>query len=80
MSFGNLPVCIAKTQYSLFHDPKLLGRPTNFLLPIRDVRLASRAGFLYVLAGDILTMPGLTAVPAAYRIDLDANGQISGLS
>ena len=57
LGFGVLPICIAKTQYSLSHDPKLLGRPEGFRLPIRDVQLASGAGFIYAIAGDISTMP-----------------------
>jgi formate--tetrahydrofolate ligase len=77
--FGNLPVCIAKTQYSLSHDPRLLGRPTGFRFPIRDVRLAAGAGYLYALAGDINTMPGLPREPAAKRIDINSEGRISGL-
>lgn len=79
LGFGKLPLCIAKTQYSLSHDPKLLGRPKGFRFPIRDVRLAAGAGFLYALAGDISTMPGLPSEPAAKRIDLDANGNIVGV-
>ena len=78
--FANLPVCIAKTQYSLSHDPTLLGRPTGFRFPIRDVRLAAGAGFVYALAGEIQTMPGLPSVPAACHIDLDPSGEIRGLS
>lgn len=79
LGFGKLPVCIAKTQYSLSHDPALLGRPRGFRFPIRDVRLAAGAGFLYALAGEISTMPGLPAEPAALRIDVDAHGNIRGL-
>ena len=75
LGFGNLPVCIAKTQYSLSHDPHLLGRPRGFRFPIRDVRLAAGAGFLYALAGEIQTMPGLTAEPAALRIDVDPSAR-----
>jgi formate--tetrahydrofolate ligase len=78
--FGNLPVCIAKTQYSLSHDPTLLGRPTGFRFPVRDVRLAAGAGFVYALAGEIQTMPGLPSLPAACHIDIDSSGQIQGLS
>jgi formyltetrahydrofolate synthetase len=74
-----LPVCVAKTQYSLSHDPHLLGRPRGFRLPIRDVRLASGAGYVYALAGEIQTMPGLTVEPAALRIDVDPDGKIKGL-
>jgi formate--tetrahydrofolate ligase len=79
LGFGNLPVCIAKTQYSLSHDPALLGRPRGFCFPIRDVRLAAGAGYVYGLAGEIQTMPGLPAHPAALDIDVDKNGNIHGL-
>lgn len=79
LGFGNLPICIAKTQYSLSHDPALLGKPSGFSFPIRDVRLAAGAGFLYALAGDISTMPGLPTNPAAMRIDLDGQGNITGM-
>ena len=72
-------MCIAKTQYSLSHDPKLLGRPRGYRFPIRDVRLAAGAGFLYALAGEIGTMPGLPGEPAALRIDIDGVGNITGL-
>ena len=82
LGFGSLPICIAKTQYSLSHDPKLLGRPTGFRFPIREVRLAAGAGFLYALAGEIRTMPGLPAHPAAARIDVGPGpaGAIVGLT
>ncbi len=82
LGFGNLPICIAKTQYSLSHDPKLLGRPSGFRFPIREVRLAAGAGFLYALAGEIRTMPGLPANPAAGRIDVGPGpqGAILGLT
>ncbi|OCN00648.1 formate--tetrahydrofolate ligase [Clostridium sp. W14A] len=77
---GNqLPVCIAKTQYSLSDDPKLLGRPSGFTITIRDAKLSSGAGFVVAYAGNILTMPGLPSHPAAERIDVDENGKISGL-
>lgn len=79
LGLTGLPVCIAKTQYSLSHDPKLHGRPRGFRFPIRDVRLAAGAGFLYALAGEIRTMPGLPSHPSARRIDLDASGRIVGL-
>ena len=79
LGFSELPICIAKTQYSLSHDPKLLGRPTGFRFPIRDVRLAAGAGYLYALAGEIRTMPGLSRNPAALNIDIDANGNIIGM-
>ncbi len=74
-----LPVCIAKTQYSLSDDPTLLGRPQNFTVTIRDLRLSSGAGFVVAYAGDIMTMPGLPKTPAADTIDVDNNGVISGL-
>ena len=77
--YGALPVCIAKTQSSFSADPTLLGAPEGFDLPVRDVRLAAGAGFVVVLAGDIMTMPGLPKVPAAERIGLEA-GRITGLS
>jgi formate--tetrahydrofolate ligase len=79
MGFGHLPICMAKTQYSLSHDPKLLGRPTGFRLPIREVRLAAGAGFVTPLAGDMRTMPGLPSRPGGERIDIDADGNIVGL-
>ena len=78
--YGNLPVCIAKTQYSLSHDPKQFGRPTGFRLPIREVRLAAGAGFVLVLTDGISLMPGLPREPAACRIDVDADGRIVGIS
>jgi formate--tetrahydrofolate ligase len=80
LGFNSLPVCIAKTQYSLSHDPHLLGRPQGYRFPIREVRLAAGAGFLYALAGDIQLMPGLPSVPAATRIDVNADGTIRGIS
>jgi formate--tetrahydrofolate ligase len=79
MGFGHLPICMAKTQYSLSHDPKLLGRPTGFRVPIREVRLAAGAGFITPLAGDMRTMPGLNSTPGGERIDIDADGNIVGL-
>ncbi|MBQ4270427.1 MAG: formate--tetrahydrofolate ligase [Clostridiales bacterium] len=77
--YGELPICIAKTQYSLSDDPKLLGRPEGFTLTVRDVRLSAGAGYLVVLTGKILTMPGLPSHPAALDIDIDENGTITGL-
>ncbi|WP_462417648.1 formate--tetrahydrofolate ligase [Kytococcus sp. Marseille-QA3725] len=77
--YGELPVLIAKTQMSLSHDPKLKGAPTGWTLPIREVRLAAGAGYVYALAGSIMTMPGLPKHPAAERIDLDADGTVVGL-
>ena len=78
--FGSLPVCIAKTQYSLSDDPTLVGRPVGFRFRIRDARLSAGAGFIYALAGEIQTMPGLPSTPAACRIDTDPSGRIIGLS
>lgn len=79
MGYGELPVCVAKTQYSLSDDPALLGRPRGFTVTVRDVRLSAGAGFIVPLMGNILTMPGLPKKPAAYEIDIDPNGIISGL-
>lgn len=77
--YGILPVCIAKTQYSFSHDPNRLGRPREFRIPIHDVRLAAGAGYVYGVAGEILTMPALPSKPAALRIDMLKDGQIMGL-
>ncbi len=77
--FGRLPVCMAKTQYSLSDDPHLLGWPKGFRVTVRSVRLSAGAGFVVALTGDIMTMPGLPRVPAAEGIDVDENGVISGL-
>lgn len=77
--FGKLPICIAKTQYSLTDDPKKLGRPTNFNITVRDVTVSAGAGFIVAVTGDIMKMPGLPKVPAAEKIDVDENGVISGL-
>ncbi len=79
LGFGNLPVCMAKTQYSLSDDPKLLGRPEGYTLNVRDVYVSAGAGFVVVLTGQIMTMPGLSKNPAAYSIDVDNNGNITGL-
>lgn len=76
---GNLPVCIAKTQYSLSDNPELLGKPEHFNITVRDIRLSNGAGFVVVYTGDIMTMPGLPKSPSAERIDIDSNGKISGL-
>ncbi|MBA2691817.1 MAG: formate--tetrahydrofolate ligase [Rubrobacter sp.] len=78
--FGNLPVCMAKTHLSISSDPKLLGAPRGWTLPIRQVRASVGAGFIYPICGDMRTMPGLSATPAAERIDIDENGEIVGLS
>ncbi|KAJ5768485.1 C-1-tetrahydrofolate synthase cytoplasmic [Penicillium manginii] len=78
--FANLPICIAKTQYSLSHDPALKGAPTGFTVPIRDVRLAVGAGYLYALAADIQTIPGLPTAPGYLNVDIDpTTGEIDGL-
>ncbi|GAP83205.2 putative formate-tetrahydrofolate ligase [Rosellinia necatrix] len=78
--FGNLPICIAKTQYSLSHDPDLKGAPTGFTVPIRDVRMAAGAGYLYALAADIQTIPGLPTAPGYFNVDVDTEtGEIQGL-
>ena len=77
--FGGLPVCIAKTQYSFSDDPTLLGAPDGFTVTVRSVRVSAGAGFIVVLTGDILTMPGLPKFPAAERIDVDPDGRITGL-
>ena len=74
-----LPVCVAKTQYSLSDDPTKLGKPENFTMTVREVKLSAGAGFIVALTGDIMTMPGLPKVPAAYKIDVDADGKIDGL-
>lgn len=74
-----LPICVAKTQYSLSDDPQKLGSPNGFTLTVRDVRLSAGAGFIVALTGDIMTMPGLPKQPAAYKIDVDDDGNVSGL-
>jgi formate--tetrahydrofolate ligase len=79
LGFGHLPVCIAKTQYSLSHDPLLLGRPREFRVPIRDLRLFAGAGFVTAYAGDMRTMPGLPTRPGGENIDIDSDGNIVGL-
>ena len=79
LGYGNLPICVAKTQYSFSDDAKKLGAPTGFDVTVRNVKISAGAGFIVVLTGDIMTMPGLPKVPAAERIDVDENGVISGL-
>jgi formate--tetrahydrofolate ligase len=79
LGHGNLPVCVAKTQYSLSDDPTLLGKPEHFQITVRDVTLSAGAGFIVVLTGNIMTMPGLPKSPAALRIDCDNAGNITGL-
>ena len=78
-AYSRLPICVAKTQYSLSDDPAKLGRPENFTLTVREVKLSAGAGFIVVLTGAIMTMPGLPKKPAAYSIDVDDNGNITGL-
>ena len=78
--YGNLPICMAKTQYSLSHDASKVGAPTGYVFPIREVRLAAGAGYIYPLAGDMRTMPGLPTHPGAERIDIDEHGNTVGLS
>ena len=79
LGFGNLPVCMAKNQYSLSDDPTLLGRPSGFELNVREAYVSAGAGFVVVLTGAVMTMPGLPKAPAAYNIDVDDNGKITGL-
>jgi formate--tetrahydrofolate ligase len=79
LGFGNYPICMAKTQYSFSDDPKLLGAPKSFKVTVRNLKVSAGAGFIVALTGDIMTMPGLPKSPSAERIDVDANGKISGL-
>ena len=79
LGFGNLPICMAKNQYSLSDDAKKLGRPTNFKINIREVYVSAGAGFVVAITGAIMTMPGLPKKPAANNIDVDDNGVITGL-
>ena len=79
IGFGNCPICVAKTQYSLTDDPKKLGAPKDFDITVRGVKISAGAGFVVALTGDIMTMPGLPKVPAATKIDVDENGKITGL-
>lgn len=79
LGFGDMPVCMAKTQYSFSDDPTKLGAPNGFLVTVRNVKVSAGAGFIVALTGDIMTMPGLPKVPAAEKIDVDENGKISGL-
>jgi formate--tetrahydrofolate ligase len=80
LGYGNLPICMAKTQDSLSDDPKLRGRPRGFTLTVRDIEIAAGAGFIVALTGDIVRMPGLPQQPAALRIDVDSDGRIVGLT
>ena len=79
LGFGNLPICMAKTQYSFSDDPTLLGAPRGFEVTVRNLKVSAGAGFIVALTGEIMTMPGLPKVPAAERIDVDSDGRISGL-
>ena len=79
LGFGNMPVCMAKTQYSFSDDQSKLGAPEGFKVTIRNVKISAGAGFIVVLTGEIMTMPGLPKVPAAEKIDVDKNGKITGL-
>jgi formate--tetrahydrofolate ligase len=79
LGFGDLPVCMAKTQYSLSDDPALLGAPKDFAVTVRSLKVSAGAGFIVALTGEIMTMPGLPKVPAAEKIDVDENGRITGL-
>ena len=79
LGFSNLPICMAKTQYSFSDDPSLLGAPKNFTIKVRNLKVSAGAGFIVALTGDIMTMPGLPKVPAAEKIDVDENGKITGL-
>ncbi len=79
LGFGNVPVCMAKTQYSFSDDPKLLGAPVGFKITVRSIKISAGAGFAVALTGDVMTMPGLPKIPAAEKIDVDDTGKISGL-
>ena len=79
LGFNNVPICMAKTQYSFSDEPKLLGAPKNFTVTVRNLKISAGAGFIVALTGDIMTMPGLPPVPSAEKIDVDASGKISGL-
>ncbi|MCR5667289.1 MAG: formate--tetrahydrofolate ligase [Eubacterium sp.] len=79
LGYGNLPICMAKTQYSFSDNPKLLGAPKGFTVTVRNLKVSAGAGFIVALTGDIMTMPGLPKVPAAEKIDIDENGVITGL-
>lgn len=79
LGFAKCPICVAKTQYSFSDDPAKLGAPENFTVTVKNVKISAGAGFIVVLTGDIMTMPGLPKIPAAEKIDLDENGKITGL-
>ena len=79
LGFGNVPICIAKTQYSFSDNPALLGAPKGFKITVRNLKISAGAGFIVALTGDVMTMPGLPKVPSAEKIDVDGDGVISGL-
>ena len=79
LGFGNMPVCMAKNQYSLSDDATKLGRPTDFTINIRDIYVSAGAGFVVAITGTVMTMPGLPLHPAAERIDVNSDGVITGL-
>ena len=79
LGFGGYPVCMAKTQYSLSDDPLKMGRPEGFRVTVRNMKVSAGAGFIVVLTGDVMTMPGLPKIPAAENVDVDENGKIKGL-
>ncbi len=79
LGFGNLPICMAKTQYSFSDNPKLLGAPQDFTVTVSNLKVCAGAGFIVAYTGDIMTMPGLPKVPSAEKIDVDESGRISGL-
>ncbi|MEJ8732529.1 MULTISPECIES: formate--tetrahydrofolate ligase, partial [unclassified Blautia] len=79
LGYGNCPICVAKTQYSLTDDQTKLGAPTDFEVTVRNLKISAGAGFIVALTGEIMTMPGLPKVPAAEKIDVDETGKIHGL-
>ncbi|MBQ1421849.1 MAG: formate--tetrahydrofolate ligase, partial [Firmicutes bacterium] len=79
LGYDNIPICMAKTQYSFSDDPTLLGAPRGFTVKVRDLKVSAGAGFIVALTGSVMTMPGLPKVPSAEKIDIDENGVISGL-
>lgn len=79
LGFDQLPICMAKTQYSFSDDASLLGAPKGFTVTVRNLKVSAGAGFIVALTGDIMTMPGLPKVPSAEKIDVDENGRITGL-
>ena len=79
LGFGNLPICMAKTQYSFSDNAALLGAPKGFTVTVRNLKVSAGAGFIVALTGDIMTMPGLPKVPSAEKIDVDETGKITGL-